>query len=161
MKLRSITVGLAVLTAVSFGAVLAGCGSSADSSTTPTSTPAAAEPTTPTGGDETVSIEMNEFSYLPSDATAKAGSVTIDAPNTGAEPHELVLAKTDADPAKLPTTSDGSVDEESLDSPGEIPEVEGGADGTVTLDLKAGKYVMFCNLPGHYAAGMYGTFTVN
>ncbi|MFI5123278.1 MAG: plastocyanin/azurin family copper-binding protein [Vicinamibacteria bacterium] len=41
-----------------------------------------------------------------------------------------------------------------------MSEVAGGADGTVTLDLDAGKYVIFCNLPGHYSSGMYGSLTV-
>jgi uncharacterized cupredoxin-like copper-binding protein len=103
---------------------------------------------------------MGEFYYKPDAVTAKAGAVTIDAPNVGNAPHELVLAKTDDDPAELPTVSGGGVDEESLDVPGEVEEVEPGADGTVTLDLEAGKYVMFCNLPGHYEGGMYGSLTV-
>jgi uncharacterized cupredoxin-like copper-binding protein len=29
-----------------------------------------------------------------------------------------------------------------------------------TFDLKPGTYVMVCNVPGHYDAGMYGTLTV-
>jgi uncharacterized cupredoxin-like copper-binding protein len=41
-----------------------------------------------------------------------------------------------------------------------VEEVEAGADGTVTLDLEAGSYAMFCNLPGHYKTGMYGSITV-
>jgi uncharacterized cupredoxin-like copper-binding protein len=140
---------------LALAAVAAGCGSGDDTSST-----AAAATTATTAGGQTVTIEMGEFFYKPADAQAPAGSVTIDASNTGNAPHELVLAKTDADPADLPTASDGSVDEEKLDSPGEIPEVEAGADGSATLDLKPGNYVMFCNLPGHYKSGMYGTFTV-
>ena len=46
------------------------------------------------------------------------------------------------------------------ESPGEIPDVEAGATKSADFELKPGKYVMFCNLPGHYAAGMYGTLTV-
>jgi uncharacterized cupredoxin-like copper-binding protein len=29
------------------------------------------------------------------------------------------------------------------------------------FELTPGHYVIFCNLPGHYAKGMYGTLTVS
>ena len=35
-----------------------------------------------------------------------------------------------------------------------------GATKTITIDLKPGHYVLFCNLPGHYAAGMHQDFWV-
>lgn len=168
MRSRLIVTGLGVVAVMSFGAFAAGCGSDDETS----STTAAAESdeaagdesgatTTAAAGGETVKIEMGEFFYKPDAVTVNAGAVTIDAPNVGAAPHELVVAKTDLDPAKLPTTSDGSVDEEALDVPGEVAEVEAGATGTATVDLEAGKYVMFCNLPGHYEGGMYGSVTVD
>lgn len=174
VRSRLIVTGLGVVAVMSFGAFAAGCGSDDETS----STTAAAESdeatsedeaageesgatTTAAAGGETVKIEMGEFYYKPDAVTVKAGAVTIDAPNVGAAPHELVVAKTDLDPAKLPTTSDGSVDEEALDVPGEVEEVEAGATGTATIDLEAGKYVMFCNLPGHYKGGMYGSVTVD
>ena len=43
---------------------------------------------------------------------------------------------------------------------GEIPDVEADKTKSEEFELTPGKYVMFCNLPGHYAAGMYGTLTV-
>lgn len=167
-RLSLIVIGFAVVGLLSLGAFAAGCGG--DDDDTATSEEAAesdeateeesAATTTPAAGGETLKLEMGEFYYKPEDVTAKAGTITIDAANVGKAPHELVLAKTDADPAKLPTASDGSVEEDGLDIPGEVEEVEGGEDGTVTLDLQAGKYVMFCNLPGHYKGGMYGSLTV-
>jgi uncharacterized cupredoxin-like copper-binding protein len=67
-------------------------------------------------------------------------------------------------PAKLPTEANGDVDEEKLDETaeeaGEIADVEPGDTKSEEFDLKPGKYVMFCNIPGHYAQGMYGTLTV-
>lgn len=33
--------------------------------------------------------------------------------------------------------------------------------GWTTLDLPAGRYELICNLPGHYAAGMYTELTVS
>ena len=110
---------------------------------------------------KSIEIQMGDFFFKPSDATATAGSVKISAPNVGATTHELVLARTDLDPANLPTLANGEVDEEKLDSPGEIPDVAAGSTATTTVDLKPGKYAVICNLPGHYAQGMYGSLTVS
>ena len=43
---------------------------------------------------------------------------------------------------------------------GEVSETPPGKTGTTKLDLVPGDYVMFCNVPGHYAAGMYGRLNV-
>lgn len=144
----------AALTIAGLAAV--GCGDD-DSSTTASDTTTTA---TTGGGGEALEIKMGDFYFDPKNATAKAGTVAISAPNVGDVEHELVLAKTNDDPAKLPTASDGTVDEESLDIPGEIAEVAAGKTGEGAFDLEAAKYVMFCNLPGHYAQGMYGSLTV-
>ena len=67
------------------------------------------------------------------------------------------------DPGKLPTKTDGDADEDAFaesELPGEIGETEPGATGTLTVTLPAGRYVMLCNVPAHYKAGMYGTLTV-
>ena len=99
----------------------------------------------------------DRVAFDPKDAVATAGKVTISAPNDGNVVHELVVLKTGADPAKLPM--DGDEVNESANV-GEIPDVAPGATKKVTIKLAAGKYAMVCNLPGHYAAGMYGSLTV-
>ncbi|MEZ5063003.1 MAG: hypothetical protein R2700_16115 [Solirubrobacterales bacterium] len=90
---------------------------------------------------------MNEYDFVPSKVTAQSGSTAIEAENVGKMPHELVLAKSDLDPAKLPTEGGGGVDEAALDIVGETGDVEPGETGTVNADLEPGSYVMFCNLP--------------
>jgi len=154
-------VGMMVSAAIA-GVLLAGCGGGDDTTST---TPAAAETEAAGGaGGKTLEIKMGEFYFEPSSATAKAGQTTIEAPNEGSVEHELVLFKTNADPASLPTEANGEVDEEKLDKEaeeaGEIADVEAGDTKSEEFDLSPGKYVMFCNLPGHYAQGMYGTVTV-
>ncbi len=147
------------------GVVAAGCGGDGGTTVTETaSEPGGSAAAEGEASGTTLEIKMGEFFFKPKDATAKAGLTMIEAPNEGKAEHELVLFKTNTDPAKLPTTSSGEVDEEKLDklaeSPGEIPDVEAGATKSADFELTPGKYVMFCNLPGHYAAGMYGSLTV-
>jgi uncharacterized cupredoxin-like copper-binding protein len=152
----------AVMSAAIAGVLLAGCGSS-DNATTTNQT---ATGTEAAGGAarKAVEIKMGDYFFAPKSATAKAGQTTIEAPNNGSVEHELVLFKTNMSPANLPTEASGGVDEEKLDKEaeeaGEIADVEAGETKSEEFDLSPGKYVMFCNLPGHYAQGMYGTITV-
>jgi len=141
------------------GVLAVGCGGGGGSTSTQ------AQTTTSASQGKSVEIRMGDYFYKPSDATASAGKVTITAPNDGKVEHELVLAKTNTNPADLPTTSDGEVDEAKLEAKGEaageIADVAPGATKQGNFKLTAGKYVMFCNLPGHYAQGMYGSLTVD
>ena len=104
-------------------------------------------------------IKLDEYKLIPDVASARAGAVRVKAKNVGDGEHELVVAASDLKPGELPT-SDGDVDEDALDVIGEVSETPPGKTGTTTLDLVPGKYVMFCNVPGHYAAGMYGRLNV-
>lgn len=167
---------LAASAACLAGVAAAGCGNSGatttvtDHQTTTVFVPGTGGDTAsvPTGGDSAgggsaggpLSFDMGDLFFKPDTATAPAGSVKVSVSNIGAAVHEWVLAKTDLDPASLPTLPNGEVDEEQLDSPGEIADIVPGASGKTTLDLKPGKYVYFCNIPGHYAGGMYGGLEV-
>jgi uncharacterized cupredoxin-like copper-binding protein len=116
------------------------------------------------GAGATLAIKMGDFYFSPKNVTATSGPTTIEAPNEGSVEHELVLFKTNMDPAKLPTEANGEVNEEKMDEvageAGEVADVEAGETKSGKFNLTPGKYVMFCNLPGHYAQGMYGTLTV-
>lgn len=92
--------------------------------------------------------------------SAIAGPVTFSVTNTGTVTHELVVLKTDLDEANIPPDPNevGRVSEDA--SVGESGDVAPGATVTFTLDLSAGHYVLICNEPGHYAAGMHTTFWV-
>lgn len=113
--------------------------------------------TPPPAASHALTIRMTEYAFDPKDAVAKKGQVTITAPNDGQIVHELVLLKTDADPATLPKKGD-EVDEST--SVGELADVEAGATKKATFKLAPGKYAMVCALPGHYENGMYGSLTV-
>lgn len=167
--MRRHIIGVASLAAVVGALVLAGCGGSGTSSsgstsagtTTAASTTATAASTTATGA-TTLTVAMTEFAFTPKDATAPAGTITIDAPNQGKATHELVLIKTDLATDALPLQGT-DVNEDAFTAaalPGEIPDVKPGTTGTLTVTLPAGRYIMLCNVEGHYKAGMVGTLTV-
>ena len=96
------------------GSIATGCGGD-DNDGSATTTQA---DTTASGGGapqgESVEIKMGDFFFDPKNVTAQAGTTTINAPNDGNVEHELVLFKTNTDPAKLPTDPGGGVDEEKL-----------------------------------------------
>jgi uncharacterized cupredoxin-like copper-binding protein len=148
----------ATLTVGALASLGAGCGSSKKSSTAnaPTLTAQSEEP----APQKRITISMGEFFFKPKDATASAGRVTLTAPNTGRVEHELVLLRTNVDPAKLKTNGAGEVNEDAYSGPGEIPDIKAGQTKQATLLFEPGTYVMICNLPGHYKAGMYGRLTV-
>jgi uncharacterized cupredoxin-like copper-binding protein len=160
MSIKSLLIVPLVILAVP---VASGCGGGDDNDNDDSgkaAAPAATETQPATegaGASGALTIRMTEFAFDPKDAVAKAGKVTISAPNDGKVVHELVVLKTNADPAKLPKQGD-EVDEST--NVGEIPDVEPGTTKKVTLKLAAGKYAMVCALPGHYEAGMYGSLTV-
>jgi uncharacterized cupredoxin-like copper-binding protein len=66
----------------------------------------------------------------------------------------MIVAKV---PLKGPAAG-GSVSEKM--SVGEVAELKPGRAGRTTLALKPGNYQLFCNVPGHYAAGQHVAFTV-
>lgn len=156
---------IAFTAALALGLPAAGCGSSSNDSTAATApatapAPAATQTTAAApaaASSHALTIKMTEFAFTPKDSTAKAGKVTITAPNDGNTVHELVVLKTSADPAQLPKKS-GKVDEST--SVGEIADVGPGETKKHTFDLAAGKYAIVCALPGHYEGGMYGSITV-
>lgn len=92
------------------------------------------------------------------------GTVSIRVINTGAWTHELVVLPLPAGHGigQRPIGADGKVDEAG--SLGEASRTCGaglgdgivpGATGWTTLTLEPGHYELVCNLPGHYASGMY------
>jgi uncharacterized cupredoxin-like copper-binding protein len=96
-------------------------------------------------------------------ATVKAGQVTFHVTNTDtADSHEFVIFKTDLPAGQLPLDSSNNVDETAigLTRIGEIPDMAPGDTKDLTVTLEPGNYVAICNLPGHYQAGMYASFTV-
>lgn len=94
--------------------------------------------------------------------TVKAGEITFKVTNTSKDTiHEMIVMYL-KDPSKpLPyIKSEERVDEDKAGDKGEVSELDPGKSGSLTVDLQPGHYLLICNVPGHYAAGMWTKFTV-
>jgi uncharacterized cupredoxin-like copper-binding protein len=91
----------------------------------------------------------------------KAGNVTFQVKNSSKETvHEMVVIPYPAD-GKVPySDKDAKFDEDAAGHLGEVSELDPGKSGSVTLDLKPGKYILSCNIATHYANGMWTVITV-
>ena len=150
------------LSIVSFGLLAAAIGCSSDSAdgddpvpTIPEVTPATGEP----ASDEiALDFVLSDFA-IDGPASVDAGLLRFNVKNEGAAIHELVIVRTDAEPDALPVES-GIVVESDLDVIGEIEEFPGGESRSSSFQLDAGRYLLICNVPGHYSLGMVAELTV-
>ena len=173
MKKHSLRVGITVLAAVlAIGAIACGDDNGAGNGgeeptstaeqveTPPSDTPAADATSAPA---TTVQVELRDgpFALNADPASTAAGAVTFEATNAGTIPHNLRVIKTDVDPASLPIDSATfSVDESQVDVVASLTDLSAGSTDTLSADLAAGSYVLICNFPTHYEAGMHAAFAV-
>ena len=90
------------------------------------------------------------------------GKVTFDVTNVSKSIiHELIVAPIKDENAAMPyDEKEFKVLEENSTHLGEVSELDPGKKGALTLDLKAGKYLLYCNVPGHYMDGMWTVIEV-
>lgn len=94
--------------------------------------------------------------------TVAAGEVTFEVKNTSKQMvHEMVISpiKNANDPLPY-IKSEDKVDEDAAGHLGEVAELEPGKSGALRLSLKPGRYILYCNIPGHYVLGMWTLLTV-
>src|SRR6266568_3074689 len=99
-----------------------------------------------------VYVDMSDFKIVTDHPTIAAGHVVIGIRNHASTAHELKVIKTDLAPDQLAVDSatakakeDGKV--------GELLNIVGGASRKLVLELTPGKYVLICNVAGHYQLG--------
>ena len=114
------------------------------------------------GGPSGVSATLTDTGIQLSSATASTASdITFHIKNAStAETHEFVVIQTDLPADQLLPGTDNKLDEEKLTSMGEKGDILVGQSIDLALKLPAGHYLLICNLPGHYQAGMHSAFTV-
>ena len=95
-------------------------------------------------------------------AEVPAGEVTFRVTNDSKVMiHEMVLAPVRDASTPLPYNKDEEkVDEDAAGHLGEVAELETGQSGALTVTLKPGTYILYCNIPGHYGLGMWTLLTV-
>jgi uncharacterized cupredoxin-like copper-binding protein len=163
------------LLALVIAAAVAACGSSASTassqpsaaataSSQPSNDPAAspsesaAVSASPLGSQ---AVSLTEFKVDVA-STLKSGKTDFTIANKGDVPHELLVFKSDLDPAAYPTDAAGDIKEDgagvNLLSDGE--NIDPGGAQARSVDLAPGTYVFVCNIAGHFKQGMFTIVTV-
>jgi uncharacterized cupredoxin-like copper-binding protein len=107
-----------------------------------------------------VRVTERDFQISAKPSHLAAGSVRLFLRNEGPETHELILVRSRS---RLPLRPDGmTVDEQRLDSL-TVASIDGtgpGREASVQLHLARGRYELFCNMAGHFMAGMHAELVV-
>ena len=142
----------AALLALALASVaLVACGGGSDNSSSTTASETTSEAAGGAGANEegggtgsTLEFEADpngQLAFTTTEATAKAGTVTIDFTNPQPLPHDVKIESSSGEEI-------GGTETVSEDS------------GSATVNLKPGTYTFYCSVPGHRDAGMEGTLTV-
>ena len=110
-----------------------------------------------------VVVVEHDFKITTSTITVPAGTVTLEVENHGPSTHEMNIDETRAAAGALPLRANSlqvNEDSPSLRNVGSLSGVRVGATQDLTLHLTPGRYVLFCNLEGHYLGGMHAALEV-
>ena len=110
------------------------------------------------GGD----MAMAKMGINVSPDRVRPGPVTFKVTNLASKiVHEMIVARLPEGMDKLPYDEAAMmVNEKSLQAFGSVNEIDPSRSAALTLTLKPGKYMLYCNLPGHYMAGMWTVIDV-
>jgi len=94
--------------------------------------------------------------------SVKAGRIKINATNESQGlVHEVIVVASPSNGGKLPYDQKvGRVIESRIKDLGEVSDLPPGKSGSLTLKLTPGNYLLICNQPNHYQAGMWTRLTV-
>lgn len=91
-----------------------------------------------------------------------AGEVTFSVVNESQEfYHSMTISPVEDPSRELPYLIDMMmVDEEAAGLTARMKELKPHASGSLSVDMKPGTYILYCNIAGHYVMGMWTTITV-
>jgi uncharacterized cupredoxin-like copper-binding protein len=101
----------------------------------------------------TIYVQLGDYWVAPTVSSVRAGKVTFVANNVGRMPHELMVER-------MPMKFDSPMHPNEDAAQGMIEDMDPGKSARMTMRLRPGTYMLFCNLPGHYAAGQHIVFNV-
>ncbi len=110
-----------------------------------------------------IDVTMRDFGIEVSQHLVRAGKVVLHVTNSGPSTHEINVDLTRYAAGEIPLKRDGltaAEDAKGLKRIDSIEQVNLRHTGDLSLDLRPGRYVLWCNLEGHYLGGMYETFDV-
>ena len=121
----------------------------------------------PLHADETIDVAlidhgMDSMKMDLSREQVKAGTVTFKITNKSETlVHEFVVAKSDRPVETLPyNQNEMELTESAVAVENELDDIDPGKSGALTIKLEPGAYILLCNKPGHFKAGMVRTLTV-
>jgi uncharacterized cupredoxin-like copper-binding protein len=100
-----------------------------------------------------VTAQLGDYYVHSSRSSVPAGQVTFVAQNVGQLTHELMIER-------MPIKMDAPGQPDEAAAQGMVNDMAPGQSGQMTVSLKPGRYMLFCNVPGHYAQGQRAMFTV-
>ena len=98
-------------------------------------------------------LDLSDFKIVTDHPTVVAGHIVFGIRNKAAMAHEVKVLKTDVDADKLPIDG-ASAKASEAGKVGELLNIGAGASRKLVLDLTPGRYVIVCNIAGHYQLGM-------
>jgi uncharacterized cupredoxin-like copper-binding protein len=158
-----------VVVSICIGLLLAACSSSAKTalpssagSATSIAGSALATPTSTTApAPRRLIVVEHDFGLATSTGTLSGGSVEFSIANQGPSSHELLAFRTDLPEDQMPLGPDGRINEDAIPKVVDTgTDIAAGTQRQLTAPLAPGRYVLVCNLPGHYKLGMHAVITV-
>ena len=101
----------------------------------------------------TVMVDEQEMTVTTSVKRVAPGKVTFIIRNSGSVEHELVVLRYSGSPGSLPVRSFKALEDEEVVI-GEAEDLGPGKSTRLTLNLRPGRYLLLCNVVGHYQLGM-------
>ena len=106
-----------------------------------------------TGETPNVFADLSDYKIVIDHPSIAAGHVVFGIRNHASMAHEFKVIKTDLAPDQLPVDA-ATAKASETGKVGELLDISAGASRKLVLDLAPGKYVLICNVAGHYQLGM-------